>query len=211
MKINKMIAGTVSTVALMAVAASAAMAQTFGYSAVFTPNPINSSPIGNYITITNGANALIDAGGSGSAINLSNFVETSNVAPPSTVTISQAFNIALTIQPTGSLLTQTKSFTGTISGEYNTTKSMTATLFNLPTSQTFDFGTLGAYTVGSLLFLQPGPQGSTTVGSIGGIATFRPGPSTVPEPASVIPFALGGLGLLGLIVRKTRRTSGAAA
>jgi len=36
-------------------------------------------------------------------------------------------------------------------------------------------------------------------------------PSTVPEPASVIPFALGGLGLLGLIVRKTRRTNGAAA
>ena len=35
--------------------------------------------------------------------------------------------------------------------------------------------------------------------------------TTVPEPASVIPFALGGLGLLGLIVRKTRRTSGAAA
>ena len=36
-------------------------------------------------------------------------------------------------------------------------------------------------------------------------------PTTVPEPASVIPFALGGLGLLGLIARKTRRTSGAAA
>ena len=36
-------------------------------------------------------------------------------------------------------------------------------------------------------------------------------PTAVPEPASVIPFALGGLGLLGLIARKTRRTSGAAA
>lgn len=36
-------------------------------------------------------------------------------------------------------------------------------------------------------------------------------PSSVPEPASVVPFALGGLALLGLIVRKTRRTSGAAA
>ncbi len=36
-------------------------------------------------------------------------------------------------------------------------------------------------------------------------------PSSVPEPASLVPFALGGLGLLGLIARKTRRTSGAAA
>lgn len=38
-----------------------------------------------------------------------------------------------------------------------------------------------------------------------------PGGAPVPEPASLVPFALGGLGLLGLIARKTRRTSGAAA
>jgi len=43
-------------------------------------------------------------------------------------------------------------------------------------------------------------------------SAFYSGPvTTVPEPASVIPFALGGLGLLGLIARKTRRSSGAAA
>ena len=45
----------------------------------------------------------------------------------------------------------------------------------------------------------------------GGTANFSATNTTVPEPASVIPFALGGLGLLGLIARKTRRTSGAAA
>lgn len=34
--------------------------------------------------------------------------------------------------------------------------------------------------------------------------------STVPEPATIVPFVLGGLALLGLVVRKTRRVSGAA-
>jgi len=55
---------------------------------------------------------------------------------------------------------------------------------------------------------------STVTGNKNGNVTqyMAPGTSTaVPEPASVIPFALGGLGLLGLIVRKTRRTNGAAA
>ena len=35
--------------------------------------------------------------------------------------------------------------------------------------------------------------------------------TSTPEPASIIPFALGGLGLLGLIARKNRRTSGMVA
>ena len=51
-----------------------------------------------------------------------------------------------------------------------------------------------------------GVSDNTTVN----VASYSPA-AAVPEPASVIPFALGGLGLLGLIVRKTRRTSGAAA
>ena len=46
----------------------------------------------------------------------------------------------------------------------------------------------------------------------GGTGTFSARiPAPTPEPATVVPFMLGGLGLLGLIVRKTRRTSGAAA
>ena len=49
-------------------------------------------------------------------------------------------------------------------------------------------------------------------GTTANVASYSPGPSsTVPEPATLAPFALGGLGLLGLIVRKTRRTNGAAA
>lgn len=45
----------------------------------------------------------------------------------------------------------------------------------------------------------------------GGTGTFSATTpsSVVPEPATVVPFILGGLGLLGLAVRKSRRTSGA--
>lgn len=45
----------------------------------------------------------------------------------------------------------------------------------------------------------------------GGTGTFSASTPTsvVPEPATVVPFILGGLGLLGLVVRKARRTSGA--
>ena len=45
----------------------------------------------------------------------------------------------------------------------------------------------------------------------GGTGTFSATTpsSVVPEPATVVPFVLGGLGLLGLVARKARRTSGA--
>lgn len=42
------------------------------------------------------------------------------------------------------------------------------------------------------------------------VGSYSPA-SAVPEPASVVTFALGGLALLGLIARKTRRTGGASA
>ncbi len=48
----------------------------------------------------------------------------------------------------------------------------------------------------------------TSTGS--GVFSASPASSVVPEPATVVPFVLGGLGLLGLVVRKSRRTSGAA-
>jgi len=62
----------------------------------------------------------------------------------------------------------------------------------------------------SLSFLNI-PNGlSVTNGHLNGFTASGSGqfqapvPPAVPEPASVVPFALGGLGLLGLIVRKKR-------
>lgn len=37
------------------------------------------------------------------------------------------------------------------------------------------------------------------------------GPAPVPEPATTVPFVIGGLALLGLVVRKTRRASSVSA
>ena len=53
-------------------------------------------------------------------------------------------------------------------------------------------------------------QSFTSAGN-GQFTGITPSVTTVPEPASVIPFAIGGLALLGLIARKTRRVSGTAA
>ena len=198
-----------SVAALTVVAAGATFAQTFAYSTVFTPNPINSSTIGNYITVQDGSNGTVYAGGIGSDVNLSNFVETSNTPPPALITFSQPFTIALTVTPVGGVA-QTQNFSGTISGQYNTQQTLTATVFNAPSSLTYNFGSLGSYTFNNLSFVPPGAQGTTTKGAIAANVNFV-GPSSVPEPASVIPFALGGLALLGLIARKSRRTGGAAA
>ena len=46
----------------------------------------------------------------------------------------------------------------------------------------------------------------------GGTGTFQARtPAAVPEPATVVPFVLGGLGLLTLAVRKSRRSAGVTA
>ena len=209
MNINKAITGMMTVGVLMGVGAGAAMAQTFSYTTVFTPNPVVGSGAGNIITITDGAAAAINAGGIGSAINLSNLKESSTAINPAGSTFTQPFTIALSITPlTGP--TQTQNLTGIFSGTFNTTQSITMTSFTAPGTATFNFGSLGTYTVGNLSFTQPGPMTTSTSGAIAGTVNFTPS-SAVPEPASVIPFALGGLGLLGLIARKTRRSSGAAA
>lgn len=82
---------------------------------------------------------------------------------------------------------------------------------------------LGSFSLKSIYGVGSTPGAFTAVADLSGTTlknanlTTYLGPSvtptTVPEPAAVVPFAFGALGLLalGLRARKTRRTSGAAA
>lgn len=202
----------VGGLALMAAGAQAQQGL-FNFTTVFTPNPVTSSDLGSFITVLDGANQGVNAAGIGSQINLTNFSETSALIPPAVAAFSTPFNIALTINPVGDGF-MTKNFTGTFSGQFNNQQTLTNVVFNAPGSQTFDFTSqgLGIYTVNNLSFVAPGPTGNTTLGSIGAQVSFTPSATTpvVPEPASIVPFALGGLALLGLAARKGRRTNGAA-
>ena len=214
MNTHKLISSAVAVGSLAFMAAGAQAQQgMFSFNSVFTPNPVTTNDGSSFITIVNGGNSLVDAGQFGSTqINLANLTETSPLPKGSSANFSQNISLALTITPVGDgPLTQT--FTGTFSGQFNNDATLTKVVFDMPGSQTFDFTSkgLGVYTVNALTFVAPGSQSAKTLGSFGATVNFRPSPSTVPEPATVVPFALGGLALLGLIARKTRRTNGAAA
>ena len=52
---------------------------------------------------------------------------------------------------------------------------------------------------------------SFTAGGTGTFSATTPATTTTPEPATVVPFILGGLGLMTLIVRKNRKASSVTA
>ena len=106
----------------------------------------------------------------------------------------------------------------------STTSSITNTVNNV----TYTGGTYfvnsglqnpGSFSV-SMTSVSPSPvigeDGYLSSFTAGGTSTFSatvPRVTTVPEPATVAPFVMGGLGLMGLAfrARKTRRSNGAAA
>ncbi len=211
MNMTKAITGMMSVVALTAVAAGSSMASTLGefdFTTVFTPNPINSTGgFGNFITVLNNS-ALNQM--TPSQITLSNFVESSTTPSTGSNAVNVNYDVALTVTPNGGT-PQTKDFLGNITGSFNNGISNLVETSTTP-SLTYDFGSLGSYTFNNVTFVAPGITTSTVPGSLGASVTFAPA-AQVPEPATVAPFVLGGLGLMGLAfrARKTRRTNGAAA
>ena len=89
----------------------------------------------------------------------------------------------------------------------------TTPLVGQQTLGSFSFNSsLGGVSTTPLAFVGRATISSSNLKNYNQTSYFGPAPApSTPEPATVVPFALGGLGLLGLIARKTRRTSGAAA
>lgn len=236
MNINKAIKGMISTVALMAVAASAAMAQQTTFA--------SASGVGNnastVFTYSGGPNGTFST--SGGALFSSVFSQTGAQTLPATLTFMGFSASGMT---TGSGTTADPFTQGlgagtfTLTGGGNTlltgsftsgniltavTNSTTAAITNTVNNVTYTGGTYfasaglvnpGSFAI-SMTSVAPAPTvsgGYLTGFQAGGSVNFsatRP-PATVPEPAALVPFALGGLGLLGLMARKTRRNSSAAA
>lgn len=228
MKINKAIAGMISTVALMAVAASAAMAQLTPIASITTATSNNttftSSGGGDSLVVTYPDGVFVGKVGNGSFLNtLTNFSATGG-STTSFNSITGAFVETFTggtfsaISGGNDLLSGTFG-SGTIlgivgqqSGGLNVTGVTYAPGSTaLPANFSPNGGTI------SLTYNVILPGGYAVTG--GKLQSFTASDSgvysavktAVPEPATVVPFMLGGLGLLGLIVRKTRRTNGAAA
>ena len=107
-------------------------------------------------------------------------------------------------------------FTGGTLTTFNNSLGVTSATYNLASTSLGADGPIGAF---SLEYnFDPG-QGYVTTGgylhsfTASDSATFNGVAPTVPEPATVAPFIMGGLGLMGLAfrARKTRRSNGAAA
>ena len=236
MNISKTITGIVSTIALMAVAATAAMAQqqTFasatgggpGVSTVFT---YTGGPGGQFTTsagamfqgtflptfATNAPATLVFTGFSVSGVATGTGTTTDPYRQGlsgGTFTLdSGGTNLLQGRFADGNLLTSVSNSTtaGIITNSVNNVTYTGGTYFGLS-----GLNNPGSFSI-SMTSVAPPPSisgGYLTGFTAGGTSTFSAQtPSTVPEPATVVPFMLGGLGLLGLIVRKTRRTSSAAA
>lgn len=106
----------------------------------------------------------------------------------------------------------------------STTSSITNTVNNVSYTGGSYFTNSGLLNPGSfsvsMTSVSPSPvigdDGYLSAFTAGGTSTFSatvPRVTTVPEPATVAPFIMGGLGLMGLAfrARKTRRSNGAAA
>ncbi len=104
----------------------------------------------------------------------------------------------------------------------STTSSITNTVNNVTYTGGSYFTKSGLLNPGSFSISMTSVKPSPVIGADGYLSQFTAGgtstfsattPAAVPEPATVAPFIMGGLGLMGLAfrARKTRRSNGAAA
>ena len=217
MKYSKVMTGLMSVVALTAIVAGASNAATpgrFGFSTVFSPNIINSSDPSTYVTVQDNTTLINKAP---TKINLCNFTEMVSSDSPSfsasnspDATISSPFTLDLSVTPDGGT-TQTQKFTGVYTDTLiNAIQTSADVKLTGPSSLTYDFGNLGVYTFNNVTFSSPGNSFSETNGSLSASVTYA---AAVPEPASIAPFVMGGIGLLGLAfrARKAKVTGSRAA
>ena len=224
MKYSKVMTGLMSVVALTAIVAGASNAATpgrFGFSTVFSPNTIHSSDPSTYVTVQDNTTLINKAP---TKINLCNFTEMVSSDSPDYfasdspnyfasdspgATIYSPFTLDLSITPDGGTA-QTQQFTGlytdTLINGIQTSADVTLTG---PSSLTYDFGNLGSYTFNNVTFSSPGNSLSQTKGSLAASVTY----TAVPEPATIAPFVMGGIGLMGLAfrARKAKVTGSRAA
>jgi hypothetical protein len=196
--------------AVLAVSATASMAQLFDYSTVFTPDPIlvGAGPE-FHIDITAGSNANVVAP---STITLANLelIDIPPAAPDGTYLFSQAFTIDLTIDPVSPAAGPlTKQVTGTLSGSVTILAPGSGTFNSVvftapPPDLVFDFGLAGTYIVNNPRYTSFEPLGATTKGAIAVDVSYVP---AVPEPGEYAVMGLAGLTVCGLMVRARRRRS----
>ncbi len=224
MKLNNTLSGVIAAAALAAVSSTAAIA---GPSTVLASSTGSTSPnvtytSGSSFTGTDPATVYIDR-------------TTNSVLVPTPFTLNAGTAGSFVTASTG----DTQNFISGGSFSYGTAGSVLAGTFATSTLtqtgvNTFAFvandvvftggSHLDGFSTGSLQleaidaapisgtsFVNAGGTGFNSFTATDGVTIDGVKATTVPEPASVVPFLLGGLGLMALIVRKNRKASGVTA
>ena len=233
MKLNKTALGIVGAAAITAMAATGASAQqqTFASASGFggdtsTVFTYTGGQFGQFTT-TAGATFLASSGSNVNANTIMTFSGFQASAPvtgtgSSSDPYKQVLGGGTFSLKSGTLDLLDGSFTGgNLLSAFSS--GSTASITNSVNGVTYTGGSYfassgllnpGSFSV-SMTSVSPAPSvsnGYLNGFTAGGTSTFSATKATtVPEPASVVPFLLGGLGLMALIVRKNRKTSGVTA
>ena len=238
MKLNKTILGLLGAAGLTTMAAAGAMAQQATFASATGTGPIaaqstvftyTGGPNGQFTTSPGALFASASFPASDTAILSFTGFSTSGTAT-GTGTLADPFKQGL---GGGTFSLKSTSGADLLDGTFGGGNLLSAISASSSTASITDSVNGVTYTGGSYFadsgLLNPGafsismtsvaPAPAVTNGYLngftaGGTSTFSatlPQPAAVPEAGTIIPFAIGGLCLLALIVRKNRRASGLAA